>query len=168
MQNLTTLSPISRVIAVNTQSPDGTPYTDKNGREFRILKLQGLNTTMRVIGGIQYPVKTLGRVVSLPQWKENYLNNSQDPFFDAEVGEHIDVSIVSANGLEPYSITNNETGEVREVTSFTFPLIVGQNAETVLKNRGLRFADPNSVETEEYATGSMEDVLNEQELELQD
>lgn len=153
MKNLKELSPIAQVVEVQTtyganHPKAGEPYVDKNGREFRIIKLQGLTSTIQNIGGIDYPVRGLGRTVSLTQWKENYLNNTQDPFYDAKVGEHLAVSIMTAENLNPYEITDQESGEVREVTSYTFPVIQGQNPLTLLKNRGYSFADGQTVSIE--------------------
>ena len=37
---------------------------------------------------------------------------------------------------EPYDIVDTETGEAREVSSYTFPVIRGDNPVTVLENAG--------------------------------
>jgi len=140
-QNLKQLSPIATVLDVSEDRKD------KNDRTYRLLRVQGLAKAEEIHGGIVMTVNTPGRKVSITQYEESYLNGEKEPFFDSKPGDHIAVEIFQANNLEPYEIPDTETGEVREVTSYTFPVIRGQNPVTVLKNAGRRFADDEMGET---------------------
>lgn len=141
--NLIQLSPIAKVLSVSEDRQD------KNDRTYRLLRLQGLSESEEVHAGIRIKVRTPGRKVSITQYEESYLNGEKEDFFDAQEGEHIAVGIFQATNLEPYEIEDTETGEVREVTSYTFPVIRGQNPVTVLKNAGHQFEGEEPMETEE-------------------
>lgn len=123
------LSPVSEVIGISELRQD------KNDRNFKVLRLQGLTETEEVIGGKSYTIKNRGKKVSLSQWEESYLNGEPDAFFDAQEGDMLAVEIWTAQ-TEPYDITDEDTGEVRSVTSYTFPVIRGDNPATVLENSG--------------------------------
>lgn len=142
-KNLTLLSPICRVIDVSDIRED------KNGREYRLLRLQGLTLTKEVHGGIEVTVKAPGRKVSMTQYKESYLDNNPDAFWDSKVGDHVAVEIYAAQNLESYEIVNQDTGESRDVTSYTFPVIRGQNPLNVLKNAGHSFEGQGEIVLEE-------------------
>ena len=60
-QVLKQLSPIAEVIGVSEIKQD------KNDRDFKILRLQGLTETVEVLGGKEYTVKNRGKQVSLTQ-----------------------------------------------------------------------------------------------------
>lgn len=128
-QVLKQLSPVAEVINVSELKQD------KNDRNFKVLRLQGLTETEEIIGGKKYTIKGRGKKVSLTQWERSYLNQEPEPFFDADKGDMLAVEIWTAQ-TEPYDITDDETGEVREVSSYTFPVIRGDNPVTVLENAG--------------------------------
>jgi len=128
------LSPIVEVVNVSEIRQD------KNGRNYKLLRLQGVTETEEVIGGKTYTVKQRGKRVSITQYKESYLNDEQDPFFDANVGDMLGIEIHTAQ-TKPYEIVDDETGEVREVTSYTFPVIRGDNPVTTLENAGRELAE---------------------------
>lgn len=151
MSNITQLSPISQVIAVSEVRQD------KNGRNYKVLRLEGLSETMENHGGIAVRVKTRGKQVSMTQWEQSYLDDRPSPFYDAKVGEHIAVEIHQATGLVPYEITNASTGEMREVDSYTFPCVRGDNPKTVLKGAGHEFDTTEMVVAE--GSGSIADTI---------
>ena len=156
MKNLTKLSPIATVINISEDKQD------KNGTTFRTIRVQGLSLVEEVHGGIVMQVKTRGKEVSINQYETSYLDGKPDPFFDAQVGDHVAVEIWRAENLESYEITNPESGEIREVNSYTFGLVRGSGSpEAYLKNQGHRFAGMNSEavseKTEETVTNFIED-----------
>lgn len=156
MKNLTKLSPIATVINVSEDKQD------KNGTTFRTLRVQGLSLVEEVHGGIVMQVKTRGKEVSINQYETSYLDGKPDPFFDAKVGEHVAVEIWRADGLTPYEITNNETGEVREVNSYTFGLVRGSGSpEAYLKNQGHSFAGMSGEVTSSETVESTPDFIED-------
>lgn len=120
--SMTKLASISKVIST------GEVRADKNGRDFRVLRLQAPTKTTEIIGGVEYQVTGPSKEVSLPQWENNYLEQ-KDPFYESAVGEHVAVEIWNAQ-VEPYQIDG------RDVTSITFPVVRGSNPVTVLENKG--------------------------------
>lgn len=155
-QLLKQLSPVAQVIGVSEIKQD------KNDRNFKVLRLQGLTETVETIGGKQYTIKNRGKQVSLSQWEESYLNGDQEAFFDAQKGDMLAVEIWTAQ-TEPYDIVDDETGEVRTVTSYTFPVIRGDNPVTVLENaeRQLRGGDSAMAEAQEvHAPAEEEEELS--------
>jgi hypothetical protein len=133
MQNLTELSPIAQVVEVSAMKQD------KNDRNFKTLRLEGLAQSYENHGGVNILVTNRSKQVSMNQWEESYLDGRPSPFFGSKVGDHIGVSIFQAV-VEPYEITNQSTGEVREVNSYTFPVIRGENPVTALRNAGHELA----------------------------
>lgn len=138
---LTKLSPIVTVKSVSE------PKEDKNGRTYKVLRLQGISESVEVIAGKKYNIRERGKEVSLTQHKESYLNGEPDPFWDAKEGETLGVEIWNAQGLKPYDIVDSETGETREATSYTFPVIRGDNPKTVMESSERYFADEEQEET---------------------
>lgn len=154
MSNLTKLSPVTQVISVSDVRQD------KNGRDYKVLRLEGLSETIENHGGIDIRVKTRGKQVSMTQWAESYLDNRPSPFYDAKVGDFVGVEIYQASNLEPYEITDASSGETREVDSYTFPCERGQNPATVLKGAGHAFAK----EHQPLGSGSIADTIDEPEM----
>lgn len=142
-QNLTQLSPVSQVLDVSEER------LDKNDKTYKLLRLRGMTETKEIHGGIEINVKTPGRKVSITQYEESYLDNEKEPFFDAQEGDFIAVEIYQAKNLKPYEIIDNDTGDVREVNSYTFPVVRGQNPETVLKNANHEFEGAETTEEAE-------------------
>lgn len=149
------LSPISEVVNVSEVRED------KNGRSYKLLRLQGITETEEKVGGKVYTVQQRGKRVSITQYEESYLNNEQDPFFDAEVGDMLGIEIFTAQ-TKPYEIVDDETGEVREVTSYTYPVIRGDNPVTTLENADRELAE----NTPEVSSSAPVEQEQEQEEEL--
>lgn len=156
--NLKLMSPISQVIAVSDIKQD------KNGRNYKTFRLQGLNKKKEIHGGIEIEVKVPGRKVSINQYEENYLNGEPDTFYNASVGDYLGVEIYTAQNLEAYEIPDAETGEVREVTTFTFGITRGENPMTFLKNRGLIFDSTAGLADAPFAEKTEEEVANGMEI----
>lgn len=145
------LSPVSKVVSVSE------PKTDKNGRNYRVLRLEGFGKQMRNIGGVEVAVRVKTKQVSMTQYEQSYLNDQQEAFYDARPGEILAVQIHQATNLKPYEISDPQTGEVRDVTSYTFPVIEGETPLTVLKNAG-----------HEFDTTTGEDIVNRKLAEVED
>ena len=152
MKNLALLSPVSKVVSISEEK------IDKNGKSYKQFKVQGLNKTREVHGGIEMDIITPGRRVSINQHEDSYLTpGNPDPFYKANVGDFIAVGIYSATGLEPYEITNDETGEVREVTSYTFGVIRGRDPEKTMNSNGRQFPGTEVTQREEVKTSVFAD-----------
>lgn len=150
-KNLTLISPIAKVTSVSETKQD------KNGNDYRTLRLSTMATVMETHGGIEIPVKTAVRGISLNQWKESYLDGAQEPFYDAKVGEHIAVEVWNARNLEPYDLVNNTTGEVTKQTTHTFAVQRGRNPEKALNSDGKFFAKSEIEETVVKTNSFIED-----------
>lgn len=132
--NLTQLSDISQVIAISEVK------TDKNGREFKTLRLSAPAYKVQSVPGIgEVRVKTKAKQVSVNAWKESYLDSKPSFGWDAKINDWLSVGIFVATNLEPYEITDTSSGEIREVTSRTFAVEEGTNPDTQLKNDGYTF-----------------------------
>jgi hypothetical protein len=153
------LSPIVEVIGRRATDSSGEPLVDKNGNHFVTLRLQGLTVTEKVIAGKKYTVKGRGKQISMNQWEESYLPSlDTDPFFNSQVGDMLDIEIFRAD-VKPYNITDGETGEIREVESYTFPVIAGDNPKTILENadRELAEEDVSTAVSQEEAAAVEQD-----------
>jgi hypothetical protein len=156
MQNITQLSPLAEVISIKEGGED------KNGNSFRTLRLRGLSESIREVNGISVRVKSRTKEVSMNQWEDSYLTpGTADPFYDANVGDFLAVGIYRAD-VEPYDIIDNTTGEVNEVSSYTFPVHEGDNPSTVLSSAGHTLADnSHSNPDTTIKEGTMADVVDE-------
>lgn len=139
------ISPIVEVVEVSELKQD------KNGRDYKTIRLQGLSQEEVNIAGKKYMVKSRTKAVSMNQYKQSYLDDRPDAFFDAQVGDFLNVEIHTAE-VKPYDIPLDDgTGEVRTVTSYTFPVIKGDNPVTVLKNNDRELADEDSAPVVQHA-----------------
>lgn len=160
MENIKVLSPIAKVITISALRQD------KNGRNYKVLRLEGLGETTETHGGISVRVKTRTRAVSMTQYEQSYLNDQPDVFYNAKVGEHVAVEIHQASNLEPYEITNQEDGTVTEATSDTFPVMRGDNPITVMKGRGRHFAASGANDISNTVVNA--EAFSPEEFELKD
>lgn len=131
---------------------------DSQGRAYKNVKFATLDREVRSVGGVQVTVKTKSKISSFNAWEESYLDQNPEYGWDAKVGDHLIVSMVTAQVETPYQIGD------REVSSYTAILPGVENATTAQVAAAFNNAGHNMVDSEGvvHAAGEERVVQNQE------
>lgn len=95
---------------------------DSNQRIYKQLFLKGNDMKYVNVGGKTVPIRTEARESSIIVRESRYLDDKPDFGWDFKIGERVAGAIVTREVM-PYEITDQKTGEVRTVTTYTRPVL---------------------------------------------
>jgi len=92
---------------------------DKNGKNYKTITFQTIGTQMQNVPGVgNVRVSVPTKTSSMNVYEESYLNGKEEFGYSLPVGEYVTGDIVTRT-VEPYSITDTNSGEVRTVNTYT-------------------------------------------------
>lgn len=135
---------IVKVVAVEVRE-------DSRGNKYKNVKFSTLDREVRDVAGIRVTVKTKAKTSSFNAWEESYLDKNPEYGWDAKVGDHLLVSMVTAEVENPYQIGD------REVNTYTAILPGVENPTTsqivtAFNNAGHNMVDSDGVIHREEST----------------
>lgn len=91
---------------------------DKNGKNYKNVLFSTFNMEERNMGGRKIMIKTHSKTSSFNAYEESYLDSKPEYGWDAKEGDYLFVAQVTRD-VEPYHIPDQQTGELREINSYT-------------------------------------------------